>query len=137
MNSVSVDDFDREVECVFGTDRFIVRDNGAVLRKSRPGMRRRPLDDKWTFGNPCRNSGYMKLSAVVVHRIVATAFYGKAPSSQHVVDHIDTNRRNNLAENLRWVTRLDNILSNPATHKRIVSAYASVEKFFENPQKHM
>ncbi|MDH5305230.1 MAG: HNH endonuclease [Gammaproteobacteria bacterium] len=77
----------------------------------------------------------MKLSTIVVHRVVATAFHGKAPSDLHVVDHIDTNRRNNRAENLRWVTRLDNILSNPATHKRIVAAHGSIEEFLENPQR--
>ena len=88
-----VDDFQNEAACVYLGDEYRVRDNGAVLRRSRAGKRKRPLDDKWTFGNPCRHSGYMKLSTVVIHRIVATAFHGKAPSSQHVVDHIDTNRR--------------------------------------------
>ena len=135
MTNVSVHDFQREVSCIYGGDEYLVRDNGAVLRKKRPGKRRRPLDEQWTFGNPCRHSGYMKLSAVVVHRVVASAFHGQPPSDQHVVDHIDTNRRNNRAENLRWVTRLDNILLNPATHKKILAAYGSIEAFFENPQK--
>ena len=134
MIAPDVSSFQQEVECVYGGDKYRVRDNGAVLRKSRLGKRRRPLDDKWTFGNPCRHSGYMKLSTPVVHRIVATAFHGASPSNQHVVDHIDTNRRNNRAENLRWVTRLDNILSNPVTHKKIIAAYGSIEKFFENPR---
>lgn len=134
MTHVSVNDFRREVRCCFGGDEYLVRDNGAVLRKKRPGKRKRPLDERWTFGNPCRHSGYMKLSTVVVHRVVACAIHGQPPSAQHVVDHIDTNRRNNRAENLRWVTRLDNILLNPATHKKIVAAYGSIEAFFENPQ---
>jgi len=30
---------------------------------------------------------------------------------------------------------LDNILSNPATFKRVVAAYGSIEEFLENPQK--
>ena len=135
MTNVSVHDFQREVSCNYGGDEYLVRDNGAVFRKKRPGKRRRPLDEQWTFGNPCRHSGYMKLSTAVVHRVVTCAFHGQPPSDQHVVDHIDTNRRNNRAENLRWVTRLENILLNPATHKRIVAAYGSVEAFFENPQK--
>ena len=54
--------------------------------------------------------------------------------SDYVVDHIDTNRRNNRAENLRWVTRLDNILLNPITCARIVQAFGSLEAFFENPK---
>ena len=57
-----------------------------------------------------------KIGAVVVHRIVATAFHGEQPSEKHIVDHIDTNRRNNRAENLRWITRLDNLLQAMALH---------------------
>ena len=135
MMKLSVHDFQRQVDCIYGEEKYSVRDNGAVFRKSRPGKRKRPLDEKWTFGNPCDHSGYMMLSGVVVHRIVATAFHGESPSAAHVVDHVDTNRRNNRIENLRWVTRLENILQNPATHKKIVAAYGSIEAFFENPQK--
>ncbi|WP_294143305.1 HNH endonuclease signature motif containing protein [uncultured Sanguibacteroides sp.] len=31
----------------------------------------------------------------------------------YVVDHIDTNRQNNRIENLRWLTKLENVLLNP------------------------
>lgn len=135
MMKVSVHDFQQEVACVYNGEKYSVRDNGAVFRKRRLGNRKRPLDEKWTFGNPCDHSGYMKLSAVVVHRVVATAFHGESPSEGHVVDHIDTNRRNNRPGNLRWVTRLENILLNPATQKKILAAYGSIDAFFENPQK--
>jgi hypothetical protein len=70
----------------------------------------------------------------VVHQIVASAFHGPRPSKDHVVDHIDTNRQNNRPDNLRWVTRLENILLNPITCARIVLAYGSLEAFFENPK---
>jgi hypothetical protein len=50
-----------------------------------------------------------------------------------VVDHIDTNRHNNRAENLRWVTRLENILLNAITLARIEFAYGSLDAFFANP----
>ena len=50
---------------------------------------------------------------------MATAFHGEPPTKEHVVDHIDTNKQNNRPENLRWVTRLENILLNPITAKRI------------------
>ena len=77
----------------------------------------------------------MKLSTEAVHRIVATGFHGRAPSKSHVVDHIDTNRRNNRPENLRWVTRLENILLNPITSRRIIDAYGSIEAFLADPTK--
>ncbi len=39
----------------------------------------------------------MEIAAVqkkVNHRIVATAFHGEPPTKEHVVDHMDTNKRN-------------------------------------------
>ncbi len=135
MTSVDVNLFEREVSCSYGGEDYSVRDNGAVLRCSRAGKRKRPLDEKWTFGRPCAHSGYVKLSEHVVHRVVATAFHGRQPTKDHVVDHIDTNRRNNRPENLRWVTRLENILLNPVTAKRVEYHYGSIEDFLANPGK--
>lgn len=125
--------FEKQREISFKEELYIVRDNGAVLRRGRLLGRRRKLDDVWTFGSFNRHSGYFDIASHVAHRIVATAFHGPAPSRDYVVDHIDTNRRNNRAENLRWVTRLDNILLNPITCARIVQAFGSLEAFFENP----
>ena len=65
--------------------------------------------------------------------LVATAFHGPKPTKEHVVDHIDTNRRNNRADNLRWVTRLENALDNPITRKRIIMRCGSIEAFLANP----
>jgi hypothetical protein len=75
----------------------------------------------------------MHIASIPVHRIVATAFHGPEPSKDHVVDHIDTNRRNNRPENLRWVTKLENILLNPITRRRVEIAYGSIENFLANP----
>jgi hypothetical protein len=133
MLSMDINLFEKEVTCVFKEETYSVRDNGAVLRHKRNGARKRPLDEKWTFGNPSEKRGYMYISSTVVHQIVATAFHGPKPTKDHVVDHIDTNRRNNRPENLRWVTRLENLLLNPITRRRIEIAYGSLENFFENP----
>lgn len=54
---------------------------------------------------------------LVFIEFIATAFHGEPPSPQYVVDHIDTNCRNNRPENLRWLTRLENALMNPITRK--------------------
>lgn len=135
MHRISPDQFSREVPCVYREESYVVRDNGAICRQQRPNMRRRPHDGRWTFGTPCNHAGYMRISTEAVHRIVATGFHGNAPSKFHVVDHIDTNRRNNHPENLRWVTRLENILLNAITSRRIIDAYGSIEAFLADPTK--
>lgn len=128
--------FEEQREVEFKGENYLVRDNGAVLRRARTGARRRKLDEVWTFGTLDKHSGYFAINGHVVHRIVATAFCGAKPSPEHVVDHVDTNRLNNRAENLRWVTRLENILLNPITRRRIELAFGSLEAFFENPGLH-
>ena len=43
-----------------------------------------------------------------VHRVIATAFYGKN-SDKPYVNHIDGNKQNNSAKNLEWCTFSENI----------------------------
>ena len=71
------------------------------------------------------NTGYLQVSLtqrigrkkpikVLVHKIVAFAFLGPLPTPYgqdvncSMVDHIDENKTNNNADNLRWVNRSDN-----------------------------
>ena len=135
MKPIDPNIFDREVTCTYRGETYRVRDNGAVLRRRRDHAPLRPLDEKWTFGRADKKVGYMFISSIRVHHIVATAFHGPQPSNEHVVDHIDTNRRNNRPENLRWVTRTENILNNPISARRIVIEYGSIENFLENPDQ--
>jgi hypothetical protein len=114
-----IDIYDLEKECTYNGEKYSVRDNGAVMRHSKEGKKIRQLDNIWTFGVLDKFKGYNKISSEPVHRIVATAFLGEPPSNEYVVDHIDTNRLNNRPSNLRWVTRLDNILLNEITRKKI------------------
>lgn len=124
--------FKRKVECVYKNEHYSVRDNGAVLRHACKDKRLRKDDNHWTFGKP-NNNGYMHIGMEVIHRIVAYAFIGEPPTTQYIVDHIDTNRQNNRPENLRWLTKLENILNNPITVKRIVFRCGSIEAFLEDP----
>ena len=97
-----IDTYNKEVLCTYEDETYSVRDNGAILRHSREGARKRRNDDIWTFGTVNKETGYLLHSGVRVHRIVATAFLGEAPTKEHVVDHINTNKQDNRPENLRW-----------------------------------
>lgn len=129
----SFKNFILEKECLYKNEHYSVRDNGAVFRHSQVNKRKRSADNQWTFGKLNIKTGYLEIGSVRVHRIVATAFHGKQPSKEHIVDHIDTNRQNNRPENLRWITRLENVLLNPITAKRIALVCGSVEEFLANP----
>jgi len=130
---VSVDDFNEIKDCIYKDEHYSARDNGAVMRHPREGKRIRKDDNVWTFGKPNEKTGYMEIAGQRVHRIVAFAFHGNPPTEQHVVDHIDTNRRNNRPENLRWLTRLENALNNPITRARIENICGSIEVFLADP----
>lgn len=132
---VDLNGFKQEFVCVYKDERYSVRDNGAVLRYPLDGKKPRPTDNKWTFGKQNSKTGYLEIASVRIHRIIATAFHGEPPSKEHVVDHIDTNKQNNRPDNLRWVTRLENILLNPITARRIELVCGSVEAFLADPSK--
>ena len=134
---VSINDYKEEKTCVYKDEEYLVRDNGAVLRKARPNQRARKLDNEWTFGKPNIKTGYLEIASVRVHRIVALAFHGEPPTNEHIVDHIDTNRQNNRPTNLRWITRLENVVLNEVTRKRIeYRTGVSIYEFLENPAKY-
>ena len=104
-------------ECDYEGEHYSVRDNGAVMRHPKNG-RNRPNDNRWTFGTPDKE-GYPAIAGTRVHRIVAVAFLPPPERDDFVVDHIDTNRQNNRPTNLRWISRLDNIVLNENTRKKI------------------
>lgn len=62
----------------------------------------------------------------VVHRLVAQAFIPN-PDNKMIVDHIDTNRKNNNLDNLRWCTPQENS-NNRTTIKKLKK-----KKAFRNP----
>ena len=109
MFSIDINDFHIEKECLYQGEHYCVRDNGAVLRYPKDKTKPRLLDNKWTFGKN-GNHGYLYIASKGVHRIVATAFHGENLSKEYIVDHIDTNKQNNRPENLRWITKEENII---------------------------
>ena len=120
-------------ECDFKGRHYSVRDNGAVFRHARKGRKATKLDNVWTFGSKDEHTGYLFLGGERVHQIVATAFHGTPSDSHMVVDHKDTNRCNNRPENLQWLTRLENVLNNPYSRRRIEYLCGSIEAFLKNP----
>lgn len=44
-----------------------------------------------------------------VHRLVAVAFIGPSPTAEHVINHKDGVRSNNLPSNLEWVLQKENV----------------------------
>lgn len=131
---VKAEDYTIEIKCTYKGEIYRVRDNGFVLREARPGKKVRPSDEKWTEGTVDTVKGYLTIAGVPIHRIVAVAFLGECPGPGYVVDHIDTNRQNNRPQNLRWVTRLDNVLLNPITRKKIEFVCGvDIYTFLENP----
>ncbi len=62
-----------------------------------------------------------------VHRLVAATFH-KNPDNLPQVDHIDGNRKNNAASNLRWVSVQDNALYGGERHKWGAQRLASARR---------
>ena len=70
-----------------------------------------------------------KKKNVLVHRLVAEAFVDN-PRGLNEVDHIDRNPENNRADNLRWVTHVENQRNrNP---RKKPKKYEHSEKFYRN-----
>lgn len=126
------DSYTEERELTYKGEAYSVRDNGVVMRHAKTGKKPRSLDNLWTLGKVNTNN-YLYFSSIAIHRLVCIAFHGEPPSSQHVVDHIDTNHLNNRPENLRWLTKLQNTLNNPITRKKVIQICGSVEAFLEDP----
>ena len=66
---VSVDDYNEVKDCIYKDEHYSARDNGAVMRHQREGMRVRKDDNVWTFGKPNDKTGYMEIAGQRVHRI--------------------------------------------------------------------
>lgn len=131
---VDIDIYTEVKDCTYKDELYSVRDNGAVFRHAKDGHKPRKLDEQWLFGTKNEKTGYMTIGGHRVHIIVATAFHGSHDSKRDIVDHIDTNRCNNRPENLRWLTKLENALNNPATRKKIeYLCGGDIQKFIDNP----
>lgn len=126
-----INDYNVEKTCVYKGRKYFVRDNGAVYRRCLDDGGMRTGDEEWTIGKPNPHSGYLYIGKEAVHRIVCTAFHGEPEGDRNIADHIDTNKWNNRPENLRWVTKMENITNNPITMAKIEVRFGSFDAFEE------
>ena len=88
-------------------DGYAVSDDGVVYSKNYRGTgETKPL-------RPIKHSvGYVRVclggKMIGIHRLVAEAYIPN-PEGKPEVDHIDGDKTNNCASNLRWVTHKENI----------------------------
>lgn len=98
---------------------YVVSNTGRIfsLNYKRTGQRRELRQCKNNHGYyQSRLSNNRKSTVHRVHRVVAMAFHDN-PENKPCVDHIDGDRTNNHADNLRWVTHTEN-MNNPITIER-------------------
>lgn len=102
---------------VEGTEEnVVISSKGTVLRRYPKSYRYRTRKNYYQIVNCKTNSaGYLQVggcsstkNTALVHRLVAEAFLEK-PENKTEIDHINRNKEDNRVENLRWVTREENM----------------------------
>lgn len=94
---------------------YSASDEGYIKSNDRLGVDGRRLNGV-TLKPWLGNHGYLMVNLLVdgksyrclVHRLVAEVFLGEAPDGTEI-DHKDGNKLNNVASNLEWVTRKENL----------------------------
>lgn len=97
-------------------ENYIASDEGDIARKDTGEIiKQYPQKSGYVSVYLYRKSNGRRCIIVPVHRLVCMAFHGEEGYIKGLfVDHIDTNRANNRADNLHWVTQREN-MNNPNT----------------------
>ena len=91
---------------------YLIGDQGTVLSLNYRGNTGRTKE----MGKYVQRDGYQQVELykngegkrITVHRLVAKHFVRK-PEGKNEIDHINNDKTDNRAENLRWVTRGENV----------------------------
>lgn len=88
----------------------LASNDGKIKHLNSPIKRIHEEDERPQYYSQCHNYKIVKIysKSHYVHRLVAAAFHGPCPEGL-VVDHIDGNKLNNNAENLRYITAYENV----------------------------
>lgn len=86
-----------------GYENYLIGDQGTIFSL----LKRKEIESHDLKGYRQAQLITDRKEMVLVHRLVALAFVPREEGKNYV-DHIDGNRSNNFATNLRWCTRLEN-----------------------------
>jgi hypothetical protein len=95
-------------------DREVIYSDGRVFKYS-GNIMKHSINRGYHYVNLIKNT---KPYSKKVHRLVAEAFVPN-PQNKTFIDHIDTDKDNNSADNLRWVTQSEN-MNNEITKQKII-----------------
>lgn len=95
----------------------LVLNNGGLQRKHERILKPNYGKNNHGIVVLCKNG---KTYPRTVHRLVACAFIPN-PDNKPVVDHIDTDKKNNRSDNLRWCTQKENC-NNPLSRAHLSKA---------------
>jgi len=91
--------------------RYEISDCGEIRNSKTSKILCKKLDRDGYFQIGLRKLGDRHKIWFSIHRLVALYFLEPPDNQNNQVDHIDNNKTNNKVENLRWVTKKDNILN--------------------------
>jgi hypothetical protein len=102
-----------EFRIIQGFENYSVSNYGRIRREAKGimakvGVIKNAQVNKKTGYTHCKVSGSEGKRSMSLHRLVAEAFIPN-PDGLREIDHIDRDKQNNHVDNLRWVTRRENM----------------------------